>query len=156
LLVRDLVAALWARAPIPLRRRLVWISQPTFTLGVSGVVLNDRDEILLLRHRFRENHGWELPGGLVRRSERLQDALRRELREETGYEIEILALVSTEISTLLHLDICFVARLRSGELKVDGTEVVEARFFAYDDLAGLFDADQQQGIDLALALLPPH
>jgi 8-oxo-dGTP diphosphatase len=150
---RDVVAGMWARVPITLRRRLVWLSQATFTVGVSGVVLNDRDEVLLLRHRFREKGGWELPGGLVGRSERLEDGLRRELKEETGYDVEVLGLVSTEIATFLHLDTCFVARVRSGELIVNETEVVEARFFAYDDLDGVFDDDQLSGIDLALARL---
>jgi len=36
---------------------------------------------------------WSLPGGLVETGELLQDALRREIREETGLDIEVLGLV---------------------------------------------------------------
>lgn len=55
-----------------------------FTVGVTGVVFNHRGEILLLEHVFHSPSPWGLPGGWVRRRERPQDALRRELLEELG------------------------------------------------------------------------
>jgi 8-oxo-dGTP diphosphatase len=148
--VTQLVAKVWTWLPISLRRRLMWLTKTRFTIGVSGVVLNASDEILLVRHRFRETSNWELPGGLVARGEQLETALRRELKEETGYSICVLSLASAAICTPLHLDACFVARIVAGHMMIDTDEVVEARFFPYEELSAVLDQEQMRGIDRAL------
>jgi 8-oxo-dGTP diphosphatase len=57
---------------------------------LQGVVL-DRGRVLLAVRR--ELRGWELPGGAPRPGESPEDALRREVLEETGVEVEVEALV---------------------------------------------------------------
>lgn len=52
------------------------------TLGVRGLVLNERGQVLLVEHTYIT--GWWLPGGGVDRGETTQDAVARELREEAG------------------------------------------------------------------------
>jgi 8-oxo-dGTP pyrophosphatase MutT (NUDIX family) len=56
---------------------------------VQAVVLRDAEVLLALRRDLR---GWELPGGNVGPGEAHEAALRREVREETGLEIEVEAL----------------------------------------------------------------
>jgi hypothetical protein len=55
------------------------------TLGVQCIVIQDRREILLVRHSYVR--GWHLPGGGVERHENLEQALERELLEEAGLGI---------------------------------------------------------------------
>ena len=63
------------------------------TVGVAGVIWNTQDQVLLIRRLNPPRAGhWSLPGGRVERGERLEDALRREIRDETGLEVEILGL----------------------------------------------------------------
>ena len=58
----------------------------THFVSIAGLVCNDKNEILLLRSPHR---GWEYPGGMVEPGEALQDALIREIKEETGVDVEI-------------------------------------------------------------------
>jgi ADP-ribose pyrophosphatase YjhB (NUDIX family) len=57
---------------------------------VQGVVCSERGVLLCVR---RELRGWELPGGEVEPGESEAFALRREVREETGLEVEAERLV---------------------------------------------------------------
>lgn len=62
-------------------------------VGVAGVIWNEAGEVLLIRRVNPPRAGqWSLPGGKVERGETLHQALLREIREETGLEVEILGL----------------------------------------------------------------
>jgi ADP-ribose pyrophosphatase YjhB (NUDIX family) len=147
----HLAASIWQQLPIALRRGIQWLLQAKFTAGVCAVVLNDRNEILLLRHRFREENGWQLPGGFVGMGETLDSALQRELREETGFDVRVVSFLSANVGRPLHVDICFLARIMDGHLVPDTDEIREARFFSYEELSDVVDTEQMRDIDLALS-----
>jgi 8-oxo-dGTP diphosphatase len=59
-----------------------------------GAVLLDRDRILMAQRGKDPQKGlWSLPGGALETGERLADAVRREVREETGLEIRPLGVL---------------------------------------------------------------
>ena len=63
--------------------------------GVSIALLKDR-KVLLVRRKHAPFAGlWSLPGGKVESGEAPRDAVRRELKEETGLEAETLGIVNT-------------------------------------------------------------
>jgi len=62
-------------------------------LAVKSFIVNDRKELLLIKRQDNEIHcpgAWEVPGGRLEIGENPFDALRRETKEETNLEIEIL------------------------------------------------------------------
>ncbi|MDQ3382407.1 MAG: NUDIX hydrolase [Actinomycetota bacterium] len=73
--------------PGPLKRAMVRVGTPNYTVGAVCVLEHeDEDEVLLLWQPHRR--GWSLPGGLLNRGEEPADAVIREVREEIGLEIE--------------------------------------------------------------------
>ena len=62
----------------------------THFVSVAALVTNDNGEILLIKSPRR---GWEYPGGMVEPGESFQEALIREIKEETGIEAAITGLI---------------------------------------------------------------
>lgn len=153
--MRGIVPRTWHIFPVWLRRAILWLTHPTRTVGVSAVLLNEAGEFLLLRHRYRERLGWELPGGLVGRGEQLEDALHRELLEETGLTIEIVGIIAAKIGPPQHIDVCYVARVVGGALVLDVREVVAGHYFPHDALPSLLTPAQMSTIALAMERYRP-
>jgi len=106
-----------------------------FAIGVGGIVIHE-EKVLLVKVAYG-HQGWILPGGYVRPTETIGDAVRREVLEETGLVIEPLELVSvrsriTEGRNDLHAT--FLVKVVGGELKPDGRETVEARYFTLAEM----------------------
>jgi 8-oxo-dGTP diphosphatase len=59
---------------------------PRHSVSVSGVITDDHGHALLIQRR--DNHNWEPPGGVLELGESIENGLRREVREETGLDIE--------------------------------------------------------------------
>jgi 8-oxo-dGTP diphosphatase len=123
---------------------VLWLAHHKFIIGVSGVILDERGRILLQRHRFWKEGSWGLPSGYAERGESLEETLCREVREETGLAIEVTRLLRIVSSYRLRIEVNFVGRLKGGDLKLDPKEVIEAAWFAVDDLpAGLLPTHRE-------------
>ncbi len=70
---------------------------PAHIVAVYGIVKNERDEILLLRHR--DKGIWMFPGGQVENGENLIDALLRETREESNMDVTVKRLYCVSSNT---------------------------------------------------------
>ena len=72
---------------------------PTHIVAAAGVVINDKGEILMVKDN---RHGWLFPGGQVEAGENVIDAVRREVMEETGIEIEVGEVFCVSSNTSSH------------------------------------------------------
>jgi 8-oxo-dGTP diphosphatase len=120
-----------------------------------GVVCLRGDEVLLIRRGRPPRRGeWSLPGGRIEPGERAIEAALRELREETGVEAEITALIDV-VDGLFpeagrhYVLIDYTARWLSGE-PVAGDDALEARFVPLDQVEALVDWTETRRV-IALA-----
>ena len=103
---------------------------------VSAAVIHRDGRIFAAKRGYGEWKGfWEFPGGKHEEGESGEEALRREIREELGAEIEAESLLCTVRyqypSFLLVMD-CYVSRVVSGELTL--TEHEECRWLPPGEL----------------------
>lgn len=112
-------------------------------LGVGGIVIHG-DSVLLVRRGNPPLKGqWTLPGGMVELGEKVQTAVRREVREETGLRVTPLGLVTVFERILrqggrvqYHYTVLdYLCQLRGGQLK-PGSDVTEACWVRSKDLEG--------------------
>lgn len=107
--------------------------QDKFLVGVTGIILNDKKEVLLFKHTYR-SHAWSLPGGYLKAGEHPREALEREIKEESGLVVSIDESLKTRTDReTARLDLCYTGVLIGGEF-VPTHEVSEYGFFALDKL----------------------
>lgn len=102
------------------RSRIMWWLNPKFAVGVTGVVYNERGEILFLEHAFRTRYRWALPGGWIGRREHPEHALHRELREETGLTVSIERLLAARTFDQARLDVVYLCRAADSTVRPSG------------------------------------
>jgi 8-oxo-dGTP pyrophosphatase MutT (NUDIX family) len=124
---------------LPMRLYLFYARyRRAMTLGVRAVVLDDRNGVLLIKHTYVG--GWHFPGGGVEPRETVEEALTRELEEESGIVLTgAPRLVGIYLNRLLsqrdHV-VVFVCRewRRARTPKVPNMEIADCRFFPRDAL----------------------
>jgi 8-oxo-dGTP diphosphatase len=150
-MLNDLLAAIWRRAPKAVRRWTVRLSHPRFAVTAGAVVTDTRGRVLLLKHRFRPGTGWGMPGGFIEEGEQPEEALRRELREEVGLEVEQLRLVTTRaFKQPKQVEIVFLCQA-AGDTDQLNFEIQKAAWFFPGELPEQLPQDQAQLIKHALS-----
>lgn len=154
-MLKSLVGRVWRGSPRFVRRAGVWLTQPRFAVTAGAVVSDEGGRVLLLRHVLRKGSGWGVPGGFLTAGEQPEEAIRRELREETGLELDTVELAFVRSLKGAHqVEIIFRCRMRAAALEglAKGFEIDRAEWFARDALPGGLSADQRRLIDRALAV----
>ena len=146
----DFLGAIWRRVPGKLRRGTVRLSHPRFAVTAGAVITDSQGRVLLLKHRFRPGTGWGMPGGFMQEGEQPVEALRRELREEIGLEVEKVELLITRAFKVpRQVEIVFTARA-IGDTNELNYEIQKAAWFFLDELPRGLPKDQVQIIKRAL------
>ena len=153
-MVKRLLSSIWRALPGRVRRAIVHAKEPHFTVAMAAVIRDGDGRILLLDHVFRVGSGWGLPGGFLAKHERLEDGLRRELREEMGLELDGIELAFARALVFTNqVEIVYRASAR-GEPRPRGLEISGFAWFSPDALPEGLSADQRRIIARALDISP--
>jgi len=111
----------------------------------GGCIFNKNGEVLLQKRA--DCNKWGFPGGAVELGETPEMAAKREVKEETGLEIEVQKLIGiyTDSDVVYpngdkahSICICYEMSVVDGELSCDENETLELKYFSLDDMPELF------------------
>lgn len=114
--------------------------------SVSALTFDADGRLLLIQNR--DDRRWAVPGGCIEPSESPEEAVQREMREETGLVVEPGPLVGVfggprfrvrypNGDETSYVTAAFECVVSGGTLRPDGDEALDARFFAWDEIDGL-------------------
>ena len=134
-MLHRILAALWRPLKGGLKWHILWFLNPKFMIGVSGILLNTKGQVLLLRPRYWKKGAWGLPSGYVKRGESFEEAVIREVKEETSLTAEIDTLVQINSGFKLRAELCYMGKIIGNDkFDLDQGEILDAGFFDLKDL----------------------
>jgi len=100
--------------------------------ATGALILNEKDEIFLMKSPKWENQ-WLVPGGKVEKGDSMQETVRKEVKEETGLEVEEVELMNVkdcgnpdDFSRDTHfIFLNFTCRAENQEVELDKREAVD-------------------------------
>ncbi|EOP54942.1 MULTISPECIES: NUDIX hydrolase [Bacillus] len=112
----------------------------------GGCVFNEAGEVLLQKRG--DNGGWGFPGGAMEIGESAEETAIREIREETGYMVQVdefIGVYTKYFHTYPNGDqvqtigLFFKCSIIGGSKKIDGEETLDLQFFPLDQMPVLFN-----------------
>jgi len=118
---------------------------PEHPIPAVGAVIVQDEKVLLVRRGQEPGFGlWSIPGGAVHLGESLEDAVRREIHEETGLRVHPVKpihvveriLPAGERIRYHYIIIDYACALEGGDLSA-ASDAMEARWFSWEELDAL-------------------
>jgi len=111
---------------------------------VGGVIEKD-GKVLLVQEKQEKCYGkWNLPAGHLDFNESIIDGAKREIKEETGCDVELIQVANIANRILendIFLQITFRAKLINETIKIDPEEILDVKWFDINDV--LYNMDEQ-------------
>jgi ADP-ribose pyrophosphatase YjhB (NUDIX family) len=106
--------------------------------GSNAILIKDNKVLMVKANRGLAKDMWILPGGFISYGEHPIASLKREVKEETGFDIEVKEFIDadTEIfegSELYMMILTYLCEVAGGSLKPDPDEIGEAKYFDIED-----------------------
>jgi 8-oxo-dGTP diphosphatase len=132
-MLMRVLATIFNSFPVRWQRRFMSAANDRFLVGVTGLGIDAQGRVLLARHRFGAPE-WRFLGGFLHPRERVEDALAREILEETGLVVEIGPILEVVTGYRWErVELVFAYRVISGSVALTD-EVAELRGFPATDL----------------------
>jgi NAD+ diphosphatase len=110
------------------------IDYPGASPAIIVAIVKGREILLARARRFTALY-YSVLAGFVETGETLEDCVRREVKEEAGIEVDSITYFGSQPWPFPNsLMIAFTAKYAGGEISIDATEIVDARWFAPDKL----------------------
>jgi NAD+ diphosphatase len=125
-----------------------YVAYPRLSPAMMALVTRGRELLLARAIRFPQAM-YSALAGFVEPGETIEDCVRREVKEEVGIDVDDITYFASQSWSFPHsLMIAYTARYAGGELRPDGTEIADVRWFPADALP-----DRPQSLSIARRLI---
>lgn len=122
-------------------------------VGCGAFILNEQEEVLLqLRNKAPEKEYWSIPGGKVELFETFEQAVKREVKEETGAEVEVIGLLGMCNHIIGNeqrhwVSPSYLCKIVKGEPRImEPTKHLDMKWFSLDNLPEKITITTQEAI----------
>lgn len=131
---------IWRLLPERLQAILSRVIRPLFIVGVSAVIFDEEYRIFLGKSTYQRLHPWGLLGGGLEYGENAEEAIVREIWEETSLRIKVDRLLMVRSFTPDRFILYYLCTIQSGTFQ-PSDEIAEAGFFTIDTLPDIRPRD---------------
>jgi len=133
--MKLLLVKIWKKLHLPTGWQLfiMRFMQDQFLIGVTGIFFDDKKQVLLFKHSYRQST-WSLPGGYLKGREHPTEGLEREIMEESGLSVSADFELETRTDRdTARIDICYVGKFIGGQF-IKSAEVTEYGLFLFEEI----------------------
>ena len=141
-MVKRILLQIWRVLPLWLQIVLSRVIRPLFQVFAAAVILDEEKNILLVKSTYNRFHPWGLPGGSLEYGEHPEDAVIREVHEETGLTICIEKLLLIKSWTPDRVGMFYLCKVTGGSF-YPSDEVSEFAYFSLDSLPDVRPLDKE-------------
>ena len=118
---------------------------------VGGVVEKDGKYLLVQEAKEKCRGKWNLPAGHLDQGETIFDAAKREVGEECGLDVELTGVCqigNMKLEDDIFVSIIFSTKILGGDIKFDPDEILDAKWFTYEETLAIKDQLRDAGLIL--------
>jgi len=139
-MLKILLLKIWRIFPFWLQEVASRIIRPLFRVFAVAVIFDQDDRLLFVKMTYQRVHPWGLPGGGLEYGEVPETAVRREVQEETGWDVDIEKFLFVKAWSPDRVGLYYLCRIKSGEFR-PSDEISEFGYFASNDLPNVRPVD---------------
>lgn len=130
---KVILLKIWRWFPGWLQNIAARVIRPLFQVFAVAVVFNEKKQLLLVKLTYQRFHPWGIPGGGIEYGEQPEDAVVREMLEETGITVAIKRFLLAKTWTPARVGLYYLCTIRRGDFQ-PSDEVSEIGYFSKDNL----------------------
>ena len=132
-MIKIILLKIWRLFPTWVQIVLSRVIRPKFQVFSAAVIFNDKNELLLVKLTYQRFHPWGLPGGSLNYGEPPDEAVIREVWEETSLKVEVEKMLFVKTWIPDRVGLYYLCNIVEGEFQ-PSDEVSEYGYFSLDNL----------------------
>jgi 8-oxo-dGTP diphosphatase len=132
-MMKRYLLQVWRILPFWLQQVLSRVIRPLFQVFAAAVIFDEQNRILLVKLTYQRFHPWGVPGGGVEYGETSEDAVIREVWEETGLTVEVERFLLNKTFASDKFAMYYLCRIVDGVFQ-PSDEVSEYGYFTPESL----------------------